>query len=93
MEKWSREYLISNLPTMHRSVTESSSFNLQAEYIRKASTIDDVPVHYHKLYKVRLKIAFFSPASLAANPRLKLISASYVLKAVHILTFQSVDYC
>ena len=52
MEKWSREYLVANLPTMHMSISESSSFNLEAEYIRKASTIDDVPVHYYKLYKV-----------------------------------------
>jgi len=53
VEKWSRDYLISNLPTMHMSISESSSFNLEAEYIRKASTIDDVPVHYYKLYKTK----------------------------------------
>nr|XP_039247653.1 uncharacterized protein LOC120325642 isoform X1 [Styela clava] len=51
IEKWGREYLLSHLPTLHAEHKGRSSFESQALYIQQASGIDDVPVHYYKLYK------------------------------------------
>lgn len=46
------DYLYTNLPHSHSELGNLSQFEAHAEYIKKASNIDDVPVHYYKLFKV-----------------------------------------
>ncbi|CAK8676491.1 unnamed protein product [Clavelina lepadiformis] len=53
LKKWGENYLWSHLPTMHIELASTSTFNAQADYIKQASTIEDVPVHYYKLFKTK----------------------------------------
>nr|CAB3262931.1 uncharacterized protein LOC100185320 [Phallusia mammillata] len=52
-KKWGDGYLWSHLPTMHAELSTTSTFEAQADYISRASCIEDVPVHYYKLYKTK----------------------------------------
>uniref|UniRef100_H2YZ83 FERM domain-containing protein n=1 Tax=Ciona savignyi TaxID=51511 RepID=H2YZ83_CIOSA len=53
VKKWGVDYFWSHLPALHKEMVETTPFNVQAEYIKQASCIEDVPVHYYKLYKTK----------------------------------------
>lgn len=51
--KRGRDYILRHIPNMHKEQFALTASEAQLKYIKQAALLDDVTVHYYRLYKVR----------------------------------------
>lgn len=51
--KRGREYILRHIPNMHKDQFALTASEAHLKYIKECAQLDDVTVHYYRLYKVR----------------------------------------
>lgn len=54
--KRGRDYILRHIPNMHKEQFALTASEAQLKYIKQAALLDDVTVHYYRLYKVREEV-------------------------------------
>lgn len=52
--KRGREYILRHIPNMHKDQFALTASEAHLKYIKECAQLDDVTVHYYRLYKVRI---------------------------------------
>ena len=52
--KRGRDYILRHIPNMHKDQFALTASEAHLKYIKESAQLDDVTVHYYRLYKVRL---------------------------------------
>lgn len=55
--KRGREYILRHIPNMHKDQFALTASEAHLKYIKECAQLDDVTVHYYRLYKVRILIS------------------------------------
>lgn len=50
--KRGREYILRHIPNMHKDQFALTASEAHLKYIKECAQLDDVTVHYYRLYKV-----------------------------------------
>lgn len=56
--KRGREYILRHIPNMHKDQFALTASEAHLKYIKECAQLDDVTVHYYRLYKVRDQNSF-----------------------------------
>lgn len=51
--KRGKEYILRHVPNMHKDQFALTASEAHLKYIKESAPLDDVAVHYYRLYKVR----------------------------------------
>lgn len=52
------DYILRHIPNMHKEQFALTASEAQLKYIKEAALLDDVAVHYYRLYKVCGELRF-----------------------------------
>lgn len=52
VSKRGKEYILKHIPNMHKDQFALTASEAHLQYIKEAVRLDDVAVHYYRLYKV-----------------------------------------
>ncbi|NWY03115.1 FRMD6 protein, partial [Nothoprocta ornata] len=91
--KRGREYILKHVPTMHKDQFALTASEAHLKYIKEAVRLDDVAVHYYRLYKARARCrgAGQAPGLRAFDKREVEASLTLGLTTRGIQIFQNLD--
>uniref|UniRef100_A0A8P4K0X0 FERM domain containing 6 n=1 Tax=Dicentrarchus labrax TaxID=13489 RepID=A0A8P4K0X0_DICLA len=65
--KRGREYILRHIPNMHKDQFALTASEAHLKYIKESAQLDDVTVHYYRLYKVRDGTIYFLRSRLYSS--------------------------
>lgn len=67
--KRGKDYILKHIPNMHKDQFALTASEAHLKYIKEAVRLDDVAVHYYRLYKVQAAVPAASEEKLLPHPR------------------------
>jgi hypothetical protein len=73
VSKRGKEYILKHIPNMHKDQFALTASEAHLKYIKEAVRLDDVAVHYYRLYKVQKLLQTKSNFPISVSVLLKIV--------------------